>query len=113
MVESAAYKAKAEAKPERLEHNKNDSIPTEIIKIEVEEDMKAEAFKVLKELGMTPSEAINSLFTELVRWRKMPFKPKEKIPNAETIAAMEESRNHLERLKEFNSINELKKEFGH
>ena len=105
-MESTAQEVNKEIKPEVLRVNKEDGIKTEFIKIEVEEDMKTEAYKVLKKIGLTPTEAINSLFTELVRWRKMPFKPKEKIPNAETLAAFEESKDP-EKLETYKNFQEL------
>ncbi len=67
---------------------------TAMITTRVEPDLKSDAEKVLKTLGISTTEAIN-LFLSQVRLRKgLPFDVK--IPNKTTLKAMkdaEESRN--------------------
>ncbi|GAB4490328.1 MAG: type II toxin-antitoxin system RelB/DinJ family antitoxin [Thermodesulfovibrionales bacterium] len=67
---------------------------TAMITTRVEPDLKADAEKVLKTLGISTTEAIN-LFLSQVRLRKgLPFDVK--IPNKTTLKAMkdaEEGRN--------------------
>jgi DNA-damage-inducible protein J len=52
--------------------------------------VKAEASAVLATMGLTVSDAVRLLLTRVAHDKALPFEPL--IPNAETIAAMEEAR---------------------
>lgn len=61
---------------------------TETIRARVEPELKSEAEAILKEVGLSSSEAMRLFLYQIVRQRGLPFEVK--IPNAETIAAIEE-----------------------
>ncbi len=52
--------------------------------------VKAEASAVLATMGLTVSDAVRLMLTRVAHDKALPFEPL--IPNAETIAAMEEAR---------------------
>ncbi len=70
---------------------------TAMIVARIEPDLKADAEKILKKLGLSTTEAIN-LFLAQIRLRKgLPFEVK--IPNKTTLKAMrdaEEGKNLIE-----------------
>lgn len=61
---------------------------TETIRARVEPELKSEAEAILKEVGLSSSEAMRLFLYQIVRQRGLPFEVK--IPNGETIAAIEE-----------------------
>ena len=61
---------------------------TETIRARVEPELKSEAEAILKAVGLSSSEAMRLFLFQIVRQRGLPFEVK--IPNAETIAAIEE-----------------------
>lgn len=61
---------------------------TETIRARVEPELKSEAEAILKEVGLSSSEAMRLFLHQIVRQRGLPFEVK--IPNAETMAAIEE-----------------------
>ena len=61
---------------------------TETIRARVEPELKSEAESILRELGLSSSEAMRLFLHQIVSQRGLPFEVK--IPNAETIAAIEE-----------------------
>lgn len=77
---------------------------TAIVRARVEEDVKRDTEQIFKELGFTMSDAIN-IFLRRCRVRKgIPFELE--IPNAETIQAIEDSRNGIG-LQKFDTIEEM------
>ena len=60
---------------------------TETIRARVEPELKSEAKSILRELGLSSSEAMRLFLHQIVSQRGLPFEVK--IPNAETIAAIE------------------------
>lgn len=63
---------------------------TEQMRVRVEPEIKTQANEILKELGLTLSDAVSIYLRQVIQHRGLPFDVK--IPNAETIAAIEESR---------------------
>ena len=67
---------------------------TATITTRVEPELKADAEAVLKELGMTTTQAITTFLTQVKIQRGLPFKVElpisKNVPNAETIAAFED-----------------------
>ena len=61
---------------------------TETIRARVEPELKSEAEAILKEVGLSSSESMRLFLYQIVRQRGLPFEVK--IPNAETMAAIEE-----------------------
>ena len=60
---------------------------TATIRARVEPELKSEAEAILKEVGLSSSEAMRLFLHQIVRQRGLPFEVK--IPNAETVAAIE------------------------
>ena len=84
---------------------------TAMIRARVEPDLKEEAEAVLKELGLSATDLITMTYRQLVMRRALPFEAK--IPNAETIAALEESdRDYAAgRLKQYSGENAVREMF--
>ena len=62
---------------------------TETIRARVEPELKQQAEGVLKELGLSATEAITLFYTQVAMRRGLPFDVK--IPNADTIEAMRQA----------------------
>lgn len=62
----------------------------QLVQTRVDKKVKDEAAIVLAAMGLTVSDAVRLLLTRVARERELPFAPL--VPNAETIAAMEEVR---------------------
>ena len=62
----------------------------QLVQARVNKDIKEEASVVLAAMGLTVSDAVRLLLTRVAREKALPFAPL--IPNAETIAAMQEAR---------------------
>lgn len=63
---------------------------TAFVRARVDEQVKDEAAAVLKEMGLTVSDVVRMTLTRVAKDGAIPFELK--IPNAETRAAIEESR---------------------
>ena len=74
-----------------------------IVRASVDENIKREATEVLADVGLTVSDAFRLLLTRIAKEKTVVFDPL--IPNAETIAAMNDAREG--NVKSFNSIEEL------
>lgn len=74
-----------------------------IVQARIDNAVKAEAAAVLANIGLTVSDAVRLLLMRIAHDKAMPFNPL--IPNAETIAAMQEAR--AGNLPRFNSIEAL------
>jgi len=57
---------------------------------DIDPDIQQQAAAVLAGIGLTISDAVRSMLIMTARDKELPFSPL--IPNAETIAAMEEAR---------------------
>lgn len=74
-----------------------------VVRARIDERTKIEASKVLAAMGLTASDAFRMMMKRIASEKALPFSPL--VPNAETIAAMEE---HLHGpLPRFNTIEEL------
>jgi DNA-damage-inducible protein J len=74
-----------------------------LVTTRISENIKMEASHVLKNMGLTISDAVRLTLTKIARDKSFPFDVRE--PNAETIAAMEDAR--AGKLKSFSSIEAL------
>ncbi len=72
------------------------------VRARMEPEIKAEAEKILSKLGISATQAINMLYKQIILNKGIPFELK--VPNATTIAAMNEDRSSL---KSFHSVEEL------
>lgn len=61
-----------------------------VVRSRIDPVAKQEADRVLKNMGMTLSDGIRLFLYQVIANQSLPFKVK--VPNAKTIAAMEEAR---------------------
>ena len=79
-----------------------------VVRARIDARIKNEAAAVLGAMGLTVSDAFRMMLTRVAREKALPFSPL--VPNAETIAAMEE---HLHGpLPRFNTVEELMAELN-
>ena len=78
---------------------------TETIRARVEPKLKQQAEGVLRELGLSATEAITLFYTQVAMCRGLPFDVK--IPNADTVEAMRQAESG-ECLIEYDNLDELK-----
>ena len=75
-----------------------------LISVRTEKNLKKKVEKILKELGLTHSAAINMYYHLIVINNGIPFDVK--IPNETTKKAIQDSRERKNQ-KRFNNVNEL------
>ena len=78
---------------------------TEMIRARVEPELKREAEELFSSLGLSTTEAITLFYKQVTLHQGLPFAVR--IPNAETVAALEQARDGQE-LTEYGSLDELK-----
>ncbi len=61
------------------------------LSIRMDKELKEQAEQLFSELGMNMTTALNIFVRQAVRQRKIPFEITLNVPNAETIAALEEA----------------------
>jgi DNA-damage-inducible protein J len=66
------------------------------IEARIDTDLKQSAETIFAQLGISPSEAIRIFYKQVTIHNGLPFDIR--IPNAETLAAIDETENHPERL---------------
>lgn len=59
--------------------------------IRTDSQLKKAADQLFAELGMNFSTAVNIFLRQAVREQALPFRPTRDVPNAETLAAMQEA----------------------
>lgn len=74
-----------------------------LVQARINSDIKKEASTVLAAIGLTISDAVRLLLVRVAREHALPFEPL--IPNATTIAAMEEARQG--KLKAYDNVQDL------
>ena len=77
-----------------------------LVQTRIDGKIKEEAAAVLATIGLTVSDAVRLMLTRVAQDKELPFEPL--IPNAETIAAMQEYKKG--KLPSFNSVEELMKD---
>jgi len=75
------------------------------INIQMESQLKDEAEKILKRLGVSISEAVNIFLRQVVLQKGFPFDVK--IPNEETIRAFRETEHNKDGLPTYDSPEKL------
>jgi DNA-damage-inducible protein J len=75
-----------------------------LIQTHIDDVVQAKAATVLAAMGLSVSDAIRLMLIKIAQEQKLPFDPF--IPNAETIAAMEEAR--IGQLQSAQSIEEFR-----
>ena len=74
-----------------LKFPKNPNMPIQaIVQTEIDDAIRVQAAAVLAPMGLTVPDAVRLLLTRIAHDHALPFDPL--IPNAETVAAMEEAR---------------------
>ncbi|MGE0748692.1 MAG: type II toxin-antitoxin system RelB/DinJ family antitoxin [Rhodospirillales bacterium] len=66
---------------------------TGFVRARIDETLKEEAAAVLAEMGLTVSDVVRITLTRIAKEKALPFELK--VPNAETRAAMAESRKMM------------------
>lgn len=62
---------------------------TTIVQARIDPKLKKKGDGILKAVGITPSQAVNAMYAQIVMTHGLPFELK--IPNKETLAAIKES----------------------
>jgi len=76
------------------------------IRLRVPKETKIDAEAIFKQMGMTTSEPMRIFLSQCINSGGLPFKPHSKVPNAETIKALEESRKGIG-INEYSSWEEM------
>lgn len=66
---------------------------TSMLHVRIDDDLKAKAGQALDAIGLSTADAVRLLFHRIVAEQAFPLELK--VPNAETLAAMEESRQMM------------------
>ena len=74
-----------------------------MIRARTDADLKQKVEKIFSKIGLTPSQAVNLFYSQVVLQKGLPFEVK--IPNKTTLKAMAETEKGLG--KKFNSSEEL------
>jgi DNA-damage-inducible protein J len=78
---------------------------TEVIRTRIDPQIKKQAAKVMKSMGLTMSDGMRLFLYQVVQEKKLPFKVK--AFNAATLAALEASESHdLEPISKEDLLNE-------
>ena len=79
-----------------------------VVRARIAGNVKEEAARVLEEMGLSVSDAIRLLLVRIAREKALPFEIK--VPNDETISAMEEARRGEG--KKYRSVAEMMKDLN-
>jgi len=79
------------------------------IQARVNKDLKKDVEDILEQLGMTSSQVINMLFSQIKLCGGLPFDVKLPQPNAETLKVFEETDKNIN-LVRHNSVEDIFKE---
>jgi DNA-damage-inducible protein J len=79
-----------------------------VVRARIDGHVKEEATSVLDKMGLSVSDAIRMLLIRVAREKALPFEVR--IPNAETVAAMEEARQG--KGNKFKTVAELMKDLN-
>ena len=80
---------------------------TATIHTRIEPEIKNQVDNILNELGISTTEAINLFFRQVIRYRGIPLDLR--IPNAETVAAINEAEQGID-LHKCENLDQLFKE---
>ena len=82
---------------------------TEMIRARVAPELKYRAEEVFLQLGVSPAEATRLFYTQVTLHKGLPFDMK--IPNTETLQAMQETRTGAG-ITEYTNLEALKARYG-
>lgn len=77
------------------------------VNIRMDENLKQQFDRLCNELGLNMSIAVNIFAKTMVRQQKIPFEISLNIPNAETLAAIDDVNHGRNLSKTFQSVEEL------
>jgi DNA-damage-inducible protein J len=80
---------------------------TKNITIRMDEELKKEAEELFADLGLTMTTAVTAFVKQAVREQRIPFYISKNIPNAETLAAIEEIKNIKQNLNEYKAYDDV------
>lgn len=66
---------------------------TTTVQARISDTLKVQAENILSGLGLNTSDAIRVFFHQIVNYGGLPFEMRMKVPNSETLQAMEEVKN--------------------
>jgi DNA-damage-inducible protein J len=75
-----------------------------VVHSRIQPEIKAKAEDILRQLGLSPTEAIRMIYTQITLRNGLPFDVA--IPNEETVRALEDSRAGRN-LEQFDSVEQL------
>ena len=83
-----------------------------LLNVRVDKEVKAAAEELFADFGMSMTTAINVFLRQAIRSQALPFMVSREIPNAETIAAMEEGERiaHDPKAKGYDNVDEMLRE---
>ncbi len=77
------------------------------INIRIDENLKQQFEHLCSELGLNMTTAFNIFAKTMVRQQKIPFEVSLNVPNAETLATIDDVNNGRNLSKRFHSVEEL------
>ena len=75
--------------------------------ITIDADVKARSQAMLADFGLDLSTAVNIFLRQMLRERAIPFEIRQEIPNAATLAAMDDTENGTDLYGPFDSVSDL------
>jgi DNA-damage-inducible protein J len=82
------------------------------LSIRMDTELKKQAEQLFTELGMNMTTAFNVFVRQSVRQGGIPFEIKLDIPNAETIAAMDDVNNDRSMSRTFDSVEDMMRDLN-
>lgn len=76
------------------------------IRVNVPDELKAEAIALYKDMGMTVSEAVRIFLAQSVNSGGLPFTPHANRPNADTLKAFKEAED-ISKLDKYDSVDDM------
>jgi len=77
------------------------------VTIRMDENLKREAEELFSDLGLSMTSAFIAFTRQAVREQRIPFVLSRNIPNAETLQAIEDVKNHVNISKPFSTVKAL------
>ena len=80
--------------------------------IRMDTELKKQAEAMLSDMGLNMTTAINMFLRQVVRQGRIPFEIATDIPNAETLAAINDVNNNRNMSKAYGSMEELMRDLN-
>lgn len=75
--------------------------------ITIDADVKTRSQAMLADFGLDLSTAVNIFLRQMLRERAIPFEIRQEVPNAATLAAMDDAENGTDVYGPFDSVSDL------